>query len=1057
MNFSTRYAALNPAQRQAVDTIEGPVLVVAGPGSGKTELLALRIANILQKTDALPSAILCLTFTNNAAQNMRQRLIGLIGREAYKVAIHTFHSFGAEIIAQNPEYFYQGAAFTAADKLAQIQILDEIFQKLPLNDPLSKLHPEKGFTLLDETLTRIAELKQAAITPEALAANLQNSKNFLDQAAPFVQEIGAQRISAKTLHLFDQLLLDLQNLPEADLKQDLVNSLALAISEAHAGSKPNTKPLTAWKNDYTKKDHNKKTIFADQDKIDKLLSLQKVYKTYQEKLYQKGLFDFADMLLDTLNAAEQNPELRYNLQEKYQYLLVDEFQDTSGVQLKLLDTVLDSEINEGRPNILAVGDDDQSIFKFQGANIENILTFHQKYRDPAVIVLDQNYRSNQPILDFVREIIIQAQDRLENRLEGVTKILTAAGSALCAQVQEHLFQTDLDELTWITQQISATQIPLSEIAIIAPKNKQLERMAKILAQKNIPINYERQQNLLEKPLIKEILEILRFLANPTEQSHLATILTFPFWQLDRIKIWQLSVKAYRERKLWLEIMLEDPALSPTAQFLIELSQKALTHTAEEIIDLITHGPFRQHHFHTINTDYLENLKTLDSFIKAIRASQGQKPYNTKELLSDFLELHKSYGIPLNYTLNLQSSPEAVHLLTAHGAKGLEFTEVFVLHCQDEIWCPKPKPKQISFTKNLKISAENDTIDDNIRLLYVALTRAKTFLHLTSHQQSENAKQSNRLRFLPEQEPQIKTVLNPEQQTRLSLNLNKPLIQTLDESELLKSLVKNYTLSATHFNHFLDLTYHGPTEFLQNQLLRFPQKMHAAASYGSAIHDALHKFQSQFRHQKTLPTAQTLIENFEQALKNQRLNHQDFQKYLEKGSADLTKFYAHNHQNFSPHDLAEFDFREEGVKIADAQIVGKVDRIHLDPNTQTALVIDYKTGKPFRDWNAYDEKNQRKAWEYKNQLIFYKLLLENSRTFGDKYQVKKGKIEFIEPFKDQNIALTLEITDHDLQQTKKLIEIIYRKITTLDFPDTTKYGNDFGATQLFINDLLDGHI
>lgn len=1057
MNFPSRYANLNPAQKEAVDTIEGPVLVVAGPGSGKTELLALRIANILQKTDALPSAILCLTFTTAAAQNMRQRLIGLIGREAYKVAIHTFHSFGAEIIAQNPEYFYQGATYTAADELAQIQLLQEIFQKLPLNDPLAKYHPEEGYILLRETLVRISDLKQAAITPAELLKNLENSKQFLAQASPFLTQIGQQRLSAKTLYLFDELLLNLQPLPACDLKEDITTTLALAISESQNASKPDTKPLTAWKSTYTKKDHNKNLIFADQDKIEKLLSLQKVYSAYQEKLQQKGLFDFADMLLDTLKALEENPELRYNLQEKYQYLLVDEFQDTSRVQLALLDAVLDNEVNEGRPNVLAVGDDDQSIFKFQGANVENILSFHTKYRDPAVIILDQNYRSNQQILDFVREIIIQAKDRLENRLEDITKILTAAGPAANAEVQEHLFQTDLQELTWIAQEIAQSATPLSEIAIIARKHSQLENLAKILLKHQISVNYERQQNLLEKPLIKEIIAILEFLKDPNEQSHLATILTFPFWQIDRIKLWQLSVQAHREKALWLELMLADPDLKPIAQFLIELSQKALTHTAEEIIDLITHGQFRAYYFQQISADYLENLKILDSFLKAIRQTQGQKPYTVAELLNNFLDLHQSYNIPLNYTINLQTSDQAVNLLTAHSAKGLEFQQVFVIHCQDEIWCPRPKPKQITFTKNLKISADTDTTDDNVRLFYVALTRAKTNLHLTAHQQNETARQFTRLRFLSEEPPTVTSVLTPETQVELSLELNKLIIQTNDEKALLESLVKNYVLSATHLNQFLNLSYHGPKSFLENQILRFPQKMSPAASYGSAAHDALQKFQSQLRLQKNLPPLQTLLTNFEQALKYQRLNAHDFQQYLEKGHHDLTAFYQENRENFSSSDLAEFDFKPENVKIGPVPITGKIDRIRLNPETNTATVIDYKTGKAFRDWNSYLENEQRKAWEYKNQLLFYKLLLENSRTFGGKYHVNQGALEFIEPLKGQTVTLNLEITNQDLAQITQLIEIVYNKIINLDFPDTSHYGTDFAASQLFINDLLNGLI
>lgn len=1050
MTFHQRYQSLNPAQQQAVDTIEGPVLVVAGPGSGKTELLALRIANILQKTDALPSSILCLTFTNAAAENMRQRLIGLIGREAYKVAIHTFHSFGTEIIAQNPEYFFDSASFTAADELTQTQLLAEIFKALPLDDPLSTKHPTEGFIFLKDTKTRLQDLKQAAITPEQFAKNLENSAQFLEQATPFLAAACSERISAKTLHHFDQLLLDLQNLPPADLKNQVTQSLQLAIQEAHAGSKPNTKPLTAWKNDYTKKDDQGRPIFADQKRIPKLLSLQKIYTKYQEQLQKRGLFDYADMLLQTLQTLQKNPALRFDLQEKYQYLLVDEFQDTSAVQLRLLDQILDSSVNEGRPNVLAVGDDDQSIYKFQGANLDNILTFHEKYREPVIIVLDQNYRSTQPILDYSREIILQASDRLETRLENITKNLRAA-KPHSGQIHEMLFQTELEELTWIVDQIRQNKTPLNEIALIARKHSHLELAAKVLRHFQIPVNYERQENLLEKPLVREIITILRFISDTDDQSPLPEILSFHFWQIDRLKIWQLSTQAYRQRRLWLELLIEDPSTTPIAQFLIELSQKALTHTAEEIIDLITHGQFRQYYFQDINSEYLENLKILDSFLKAIR--QHQKNFTVSELLHDFIEPHQEYKIPLNYTLNLRSSEESVNLLTAHGAKGLEFQQVFIINASDKAWCTRGQTNKISFTKNLKISADQDKEDDFIRLFYVALTRAKNDLFITSHQQNDYTSGLTRLRFLPETEPEITPVLSAEKSILLNSELRTDQPLQIEETTLLQSLVQNYQLSPTHLNHFLDLTYHGPQNFLQEHILRFPQKMGPAAAYGSAVHDALDKLQSQYRLDKTLPAATQLLANFERSLKKQHLNAQDFSNYLEKGQRELSAFYEHNAPNLSPQDLPEFSFHPEAVKIGQASVTGKIDRISLDPQTQTALVIDYKTGKPFNDWNASDERSQRKAWEYKNQLIFYKLLLENSRTFGGKYQVHHGRLEFLESPK----SLNLQINDHDLDQTKKLIQIVHQKITSLDFPDTSRYSPDFAGTNHFINDLLDGHI
>jgi DNA helicase-2/ATP-dependent DNA helicase PcrA len=167
MDYSHRYNALNKAQRQAVDTIEGPVMVIAGPGTGKTELLSVRTANILQKTDTLPENILCLTFTDSGAQAMRERLVGIIGKDAYKVAIHTFHSFGSEIINHYSDFFYSGAQFRPADELTRHQIISGIFDELGHSNVLhTKMNG--SYTFLNDSLLVISELKRSGLTSDEL-------------------------------------------------------------------------------------------------------------------------------------------------------------------------------------------------------------------------------------------------------------------------------------------------------------------------------------------------------------------------------------------------------------------------------------------------------------------------------------------------------------------------------------------------------------------------------------------------------------------------------------------------------------------------------------------------------------------------------------------------------------------------------------------------------------------------------------------------------------------------------------------------------------------------
>lgn len=185
MDFSARYTKLNDAQRQAVDTIDGPVMVVAGPGTGKTELLSMRVANILKQTDELPENILCLTFTDAGVIAMKKRLREIIGRDAYKVPVMTFHSFGTDIMNQYPEYFYSGASFRPADELTQLRIVTDILDKLPYDDPLkAKMNGE--YTSTKSILGAIGDIKGAGLTDEQLRLLLNATEATVERVEPLI-------------------------------------------------------------------------------------------------------------------------------------------------------------------------------------------------------------------------------------------------------------------------------------------------------------------------------------------------------------------------------------------------------------------------------------------------------------------------------------------------------------------------------------------------------------------------------------------------------------------------------------------------------------------------------------------------------------------------------------------------------------------------------------------------------------------------------------------------------------------------------------------------------
>ena len=453
MDFQTRYAKLNTNQRQAVDYIHGSLLVIAGPGTGKTELLSMRTAQILRQTDTLPDSILCLTFTESGAANMRQRLRQIIGEDAYKIAIHTFHSFGTEIINQHREYFFHGADSQPADELTQHQIVTGILEGLDWRNPLSTKNNGE-FVYTGELIRVISEFKQSGLTPAELRAITADNQRVIAGIAPDIQQVFATKISKKTIELFAPLAENIArridegnsattaNLPSSITPYAQVLTLSIAHAAQEAIDTNSTKPLTAWKNKWCEKNAAGEFVLKDFAASEKLSAAIDVYEAYGNVLAERSLFDYDDMILSVIQACESHPELRANLQEQFQFIMVDEFQDTNLAQLRLL---FDLTGDDNNPNIMAVGDDDQAIFSFQGADVGNIQRFRQHYHDPKIIVLTDNYRSAADILTAARGVITQGTDRLESTIDGLSKQLTAHASGSGARVEIQEFASVSEE------------------------------------------------------------------------------------------------------------------------------------------------------------------------------------------------------------------------------------------------------------------------------------------------------------------------------------------------------------------------------------------------------------------------------------------------------------------------------------------------------------------------------------------------------------------------------------------------------------------------------------
>ncbi|MES3006057.1 MAG: ATP-dependent DNA helicase [Patescibacteria group bacterium] len=1155
MDFDEAYTKLNKAQKQAVDAVEGPLLVVAGPGSGKTQILSLRVANILRQTQVLPSNILCLTFTESAALNMRDRLVKLMGQEAYRVAIHTFHNFCVNIIQKYPEFFYGGALFAAADPLGQIAILEEIFDSLPHSNPLRSVHPEQGYVYLRSVSSSIANIKKAGLAPSEFKSVLAENQKELGDINEILAPLFNARMSKKSFDEVANAISKLDKISRGAPKQVNVPALSGVIARSlemtleRACEADETKPLSAWKEKMMKKDDEGNRVFKDALNIEKMIALADVYERYFEIMHLRGLYDFDDMILDTIAAIEKNPRLRYELQEQYQYMLVDEFQDTNDAQMRLLRLIADAPVNEGRPNLMVVGDDDQAVYKFQGAELSNILDFKRIYTDVSLVTMTANYRSTQDILDVASHIIRKGENRLENLLPEMEKTLVSSHPDLAKKekgsqgITHRRFKSSLHEYHFVSREIKrlidSGRKP-EEIAVIARKHHQLESIVPFMQGAGVPIRYEREQNVFLEPHIHQLVMIARFIVSLADASReeadqfLPEILSYPFWKLSRETIWKISTVASRgkmekegtdeigkwQRVTWIYVMIEseDAKVRAVGKFLLELGVKAAHEPLEKMLDMMIGAhvilaaesedeediedigkifkaadegtyvsPFKEYYFSKERFDharaeYLTFLSSLRVFVRALREYKGKNNKSELLLLRDlvhFVDLHEKNDIPLNDKSPFGSINSSVYLLSAHKAKGLEFETVFVLSCQDDVWAGRGLGKKISFPLNLPIDPAGDDQDDQLRLFYVALTRAKRYLYLTSYEVRDDGEPSSLLRFLLPGEQEDSKALEKEALRDIYSSLEG--VENIDvdgtpeahelltaswlryhtppflgeERRLLESLLENYQLSVTHLNNFLNVKGKGPQTFLEQNLLRFPQSRTPSGSYGSAIHSSLEQLSVSLRREGKLPEEEQLIAWFDEYLRRERLSKTDHTMYEKRGREALAAFYKVKKDTFLATDKTEVNFKDQGVVLDhDTQLTGKIDRV-VETGGNKFEVHDYKTGKAKDSWDGRDQNEKIKLYEYERQLVFYKLLVEGSRDFGGKYSVVNGVLEFIEPMGGRVVDLSLHITKEQAERLAKLACAVHGKIMKLDFPDISKYSPDLEGIRAFEEDLLLG--
>lgn len=1106
---------LNSVQREAVTTIEGPVLVIAGPGTGKTQLLSVRVARILQKTDTPPQNILCLTFTESGAQNMRERLTRFIGQGAYDVAISTYHAFGGDLIRRFPEVFAETRLQSPADELAKRQILREIIEDLSYKNPLKQVQHHLG-----DLVGTISEIKRALLSAEDLRAIASENNTFLVFANSEVQTIfaGVSKLpntAKKALPLFEQLHESLSKLvPErpvhprfGSLAQLATDQLRVALLQAQESN--SSKPLTSWKGNWLEKNADNQFILGGILKNRRIEALANVFEQYQETLATNGWYDFDDMILRSIEALENNPDLRYSLQEQYLYILLDEFQDTNAAQLRLVQLLSDNPVNEGRPNVLAVGDDDQAIYAFQGAQYSNMLDFYHMYRDVKVVNLIENYRSTADILMTAHNISMQIESSLEKHFKEMSKRLVAANSQLpTATLERREFLSDVAQYDWIAKQIKVlidSGTRPSHIAVLAPKHKQLEPLVPYLSELAVPMRYEKRENILESPVVKQLITMSKLVIalhahdQGTANALWPEVLSFDFWNIPVSELWQVSWQindAPREDNLtWSKALLasDKPYFRMPALLLLSLAGKIEMETCEQMLDYL------------IGTDAVSSMEIADTQLRSplrafyagteIQRTNPELFYSTISHLTVLRSKLRDYEATNDGALTLQhlitfvemyeaaeerilnTSPynqqaDAVQLMTVFKAKGLEFEHVFLPSVHDDIWgtSSKGNTNKLTLPNNLApIRHAGATDDERLRILFVAITRAKFGLYMTSFTKTYSGQQTKRLKFLNEQEQDdgtFRTLILPEPaQMVIPTDNEAPTLDSLELSwrqrhingitnaklkDLLHERLERYQLSPTHLTTFVDMEYAGPEAFFFAILLRFPKAPTANSQFGDAIHETLEWVQRKTTDEGKVPPITGVTTYFSTIMRQRKLTPRQMELEIERGEKALVSYLAKRSSIFKPTDKAEHNFRNEGVFVGDIHMAGKVDRMEIDHKNKTITVVDYKTGRGYAKWKPSNPKLHR----YELQLYCYKLLIEGSHTFKH-YKVTKGRIEFVEPDENGDIYHPeLTFDDTRIEYVRQLLQAMWRCVQYLEFPDVSDYPTTLAGITRFEADLLE---
>jgi len=949
--YDYHYKRLNPEQKQAVDQTEGPVMVIAGPGTGKTQILAVRIAKILIQPDIHAHNILCLTYTDSASLAMRNRLIQIIGPEAHRINIFSFHAFCNQVIQDNLGYFSDYRQLEAITDLERVGLYKELIRQLPKDHRLKRLKGDPTYEM-----KRLQHL-----------FSLMKKENY-------TAEIIEKEID---IHL-----------------EERKNADDMIYKRSGKG--------------YTKGAFKQKAYDEIVRKMEELRAGALLFDTYQEMMQARGRYDFDDMILWVVRAFENSDDLLADYQERYQYFLVDEFQDTNGSQKKLVDLMVSYWGDE--PNIFVVGDDDQAIFKFQGANLGNIKEFARDYK-PTMVVLTKNYRSSQKILNASMKLIEYNTERITNDSNfQLDKNLEAKGShsAIQQQVSVETYSSISQEQADIADQIVKAHEAgqdLSKMAVLYRSHRQIDKLMTVLETHKIPVNVKRRIDVLKLPLIQNLLQILRYVSEQYNVKGYTDRKLFELMHYNHFEIsshdiaalvWETRNKEDQDKlKTPLSKLIADEDHLDRMELKTTDKIKQLSRLLDKWIadvndvtlqvlfqNIINEGKVLEYVLQKHDKSWqLQVIGTLFDLIKEETAKQPDlKLHDFMHMIDEMI----SNSLPLMVNKILHAN-NGLQFMTSHASKGLEFDKVFIIGTTKDVWDKKANRRgQFTFPAGLNADVDDNTEDER-RLMYVAMTRAERELQLSYGLQKENGTGLGASQFIDElrETPDIDfnsriiaedVVIDFQSRVLSQQDVENKLI----DKDLVDRRLQGYKLSVTELNKYLKC-----------------------------------------------PASNVEIINYFMTGMNRHKSHftaQEYEDMTAYGETVLKAYYEEYLTDIPLNVTYRLEEKVDNVEIEGIPIKGVLDRatVHKD----YVEVVDYKTANPTSTENRKKirtpDAKKPEGGEYWRQIVFYKLLCLADRK--NNWNMTRGTMDFVEPDRK-----TGKFTRVDYVVSPKHIDIVTQQI------------------------------